>query len=84
MCDTGKNLCLLFCKYTKNLGTHPFFLNCSLNHNYCDRLQEMSELTFLSAREGAMDGNHLMLHLSKSLKISLIVGGDSLLPKAGI
>lgn len=44
----------------------------------------MSVQTFLSAREGAMDGNHLMLHLSKSLKISLIVGGDSSLPKAGI
>lgn len=44
----------------------------------------MSALTFLSAREGAMDGNHLRLRLSTLLKISVIVSGDSSLPKAGI
>lgn len=44
----------------------------------------MPALTFPSPREGAMDGNHLMLHLSKSLKIPLPVSGDSSLPKAGI
>jgi len=79
-----KNFSVFFCKHTQNLGTHPSFLNCILNRNYCIRLQAMSALTFLSGREGAMDGNHLVLHLSKSLKISLIVSGDSSLPKAGI